>query len=151
MSNGKAKWYNDLAMVRERLDVRVGTLKGLIEPLKQLGLMDPLVKELELTVKVLSECANSTNNSIQEVSNTLNQTGLELQQAKEKADGPAVAMERSTGALRQFPHRSSIPEGWVYVVPTPALDGLVNILMPSKKDRREYSKNLKALTKRRRK
>lgn len=82
MSTGKAKWHEDLCMVRERLDVRVRTIKETIEALKRLGLMSPVVEEMVITVKVLSECANTVNNSIQAVSTKLNEMGYELQEAK---------------------------------------------------------------------
>lgn len=82
MSDGKAKWHQDLCLVRERIDGRAAALQRLIEPLKALGLMDPLVEELELTRKVLGECANTVNNSIQGVATKLNEMGYELEQLK---------------------------------------------------------------------
>src|SRR5688572_27296798 len=123
MSNGRAKWYNDLALVRERLDTRSGTLERYITAMETLGLHKVLVEELKLTQRVLGECANSVNNSIQEVSNTLNEMGYELEQAKKLTSGPVSAIERATGTIMQFPNKAAVPDGWVHVVPSPALDG----------------------------
>lgn len=81
-SNGRAKWYNDLALVRERLDMRVAALNGLIEPLKKVGLLGPVVAELELTAQVLGQCANTVNNVIQTVTIKMGELALEAQDAK---------------------------------------------------------------------
>jgi len=115
MSHGHSKWYTDLAMVRERLDVRGRTMKETIEALTKLGLMSPVVEEMVLTVKVLGECANTVNNSIQEVSITLNEMGYELERAKKLSSGPVHALEKSTGTLKEFQSLAAIPEGWVHV------------------------------------
>lgn len=82
MSEGRAKWYTDLAMVRERLDMRVAALNGLIEPLKKVGLLGPVVAELELTAQVLGQCANTTNNVLQSVQIKMGELSAELEEAK---------------------------------------------------------------------
>lgn len=114
MSNGRAKWYNDLALVRERLDGRGAALLKLQDLFYQLGLQK-VVTELELSVKVLGECANSVNNSIQEVSNTLNEMGYKLQEAKKGETLPIYAFDMGTGTIKEVPGADKIPEGWVRI------------------------------------
>lgn len=82
--NIDSKWLDDLSMVRERLHVRADSLAGLAKAFSRTG-SELMADELNLTVKVLNECAESVSN----VSGVV--TTMLLHQAQENSTNVLMA------------------------------------------------------------